>query len=185
MHGSSPRVALHISAGIVLDSSAPAARPPGPPPRAGSTLHTRTPLFSECPHAFHLDSLPNWSKQRSSRLPRTGHQQQDSRHHALATLLVIVMAHTIAMPSPPTAPLNALAFAPGCTAQRRRSSCLTGGRRCCSCRCATRSCFDLIRVIIVTTSMNMALVGAFQPRNEWLKNALMRGVLGHQVIVTL
>ena len=94
-------------------------------------LHTRTPLFSECPHAFHLDSLPNWSKQRSSRLPRTGHQQQDSRHHALATLLVIVMAHIVAMPSPPTTPLSALAFSPArllAVAQRRRSSCLTGGR---------------------------------------------------------
>ena len=37
-------------------------------------------------------------------LNREWRAQQDSRHHALATLLVIVMAHTVAMPSPPTAP---------------------------------------------------------------------------------
>ena len=70
---------------------------------------------------------PNWSKQRPSRLPRTGHQQQDSRHHTLATLLVIAMAHIFAMPSPPTTPLNALAFSPArllpCLAPMRAGAC--------------------------------------------------------------
>ena len=101
--------------------------------------------------------------------------QQDSRHHALATLLVIVMVQTIAMPSPPTAPPNALAFYPArllAVAQRRRSSCLTGGRRCSNvlrsgpgcpssrCCCPSSRCFMTPATPIMNVSLRRTLQAA-------------------------
>ena len=114
-------------------------------------------------------------KQKRVLLTPSSAQPQDPAQNPLATLLVIVMAHIVAMPSPPTTPLNALAFSPArllAVAQRRRSSCLTGGRRCSNvlrsgpgcpssrCCCPSSRCFMTPATPIMNVSLRRTLQAA-------------------------